>query len=92
VATIYAECPSCGAEGKLDDALVGRRIKCNKCGNPFTLEIGGTYDVIQAEAEPARTETTTGAPRAGTGPGRPAAKPEPADPDLLKRLEDWAEE
>src|SRR5262245_57307195 len=44
MATIYTECPSCGSEGKIDEALVGHKIKCKKCGNSFTLEVGGTYD------------------------------------------------
>lgn len=43
--TIFIECPSCGQEGKVDEGLVGRRIKCSKCGTSFTAGEVGTYDV-----------------------------------------------
>lgn len=49
--TIFIECPSCGQEGKINDDLVGRRIKCSRCGNSFTAGELGTYDVEGAPPE-----------------------------------------
>ena len=67
------------------------KIKCKKCGNSFVLEVGGSYDVIQPDTpSTARTETSGGRPRAGRP--APSSPPEPADPELAKRLERWAEE
>lgn len=92
MAIIFSECPECGAEGKVDDSLVGRRIKCNKCGQSFTFEIGGSYDLAPPVRPPAsaaqRPEGSSGPPaRSKDAPKRPAA-----DPELEKRLEQWAEE
>jgi hypothetical protein len=85
LATIYSECPACGSEGKIDDSLVGRRIKCKKCGVSFVLEIGGSYDLAQPE-RPARV-----APDRADSDAPSTPRP-PADPELERRLEQWAEE
>jgi hypothetical protein len=65
----YIECPSCGEEGKVDEAVLGRKIKCRKCGNSFIAEVGGTYDLKEV-----RPRT------AGPSPTRRPAPPDP-DPD-----------
>lgn len=31
------ECPHCGVNGAVDDSFVGRRVKCPKCTNTFTV-------------------------------------------------------
>lgn len=82
MAAVYAECPSCGTEGKIDDSLVGRKIKCSHCGQSFVFELGGSYDVVPDAR-----------PRPVSHPDEPPRSPPPEpDPELERRLERWAEE
>jgi predicted Zn finger-like uncharacterized protein len=97
MASLYIECPSCNAEGKIDESLVGSRIKCRKCGHPFVAEVGGSYDVVAPDPAP---EPEPPAPRESTTPSKgrsgKAAPKEPKaktpDPALDKLMERWAEE
>ena len=88
----YIECPNCGWEGKIDETLVGRRLKCPKCATSFVAEVGGTYDL----AEPAPTSTRRRP--SGARSDRPAPKgsePETEgtdEPDHKSGLEAWPEE
>jgi transposase len=95
--SIYIECPSCGEEGKIDETLVGRRIKCSKCGNSFKAEVGGSYDLAQPVRPPRQQSSADDAAEEQTTPQAPKkAKPktdaQPADPQLDKLMEKWAEE
>ncbi len=101
MASLYIECPSCNAEGKIDDSLLGSRIKCLKCGNPFVAEVGGSYDVVApepaAEPEPpspreSSTPTNARSGKAAPKPGAKTAKARTPDPALDKLMERWAEE
>lgn len=89
----YIECPSCGEEGKVDDTILGRKIKCKKCGNSFVAEVGGSYDLKDVRPT-----------KAGPAPSRRPSPPIDADdePEPKKRddseeprnswLEQWPEE
>ncbi|MBA3315409.1 MAG: PH domain-containing protein [Planctomycetaceae bacterium] len=35
MATLNYRCPNCGASHEVDEALVGDRVDCRKCGRPF---------------------------------------------------------
>jgi predicted Zn finger-like uncharacterized protein len=94
--SIYIECPSCNWEGKVDESFVGRKVKCGKCGNSFTVEVGGTYNLespaeppVPEEPEPIDVEQPKGSRRRAKSPPKPAAKP---DPNLEKLMDKWAEE
>jgi hypothetical protein len=45
VSSIFIECPQCGWEGKIDESLLGRQLKCPKSAISFKAEKGGTYDL-----------------------------------------------
>ena len=34
------QCPHCGVSGKVDDSLLGRKVKCPKCVNTFVVNAG----------------------------------------------------
>ncbi len=94
---IYIECPSCGVEGKIDESLVGKKIKCRQCQQPFVAEIGGTYD-LEIAPEPEEPAFPVAAPKAPSQGkrGKKAAKANPpAEPPGAKLnafLEKWPEE
>ena len=94
---VHIECPSCRWEGRVDESLVGRQLKCKKCGSSFRAEIGGSYD-MEAEPEPEPPPRPRAAPEPTTGPARraPRNKPirgsKPMDPDLEKMLDQWSDE
>jgi hypothetical protein len=81
MASHFIECPSCGWEGKVDDELVGHKIKCPKCKTSFTAEVGGTYDLddpAQAQgshrhsapsAEPAHPDEPSAIEESSQSPG-----------------------
>jgi hypothetical protein len=77
---VYIDCPSCGHEGKIDESVLGRRIKCPKCGGSFKAEIGGSYDLEPDANRPAQAKP------------KPKAGADPVDPGLEKLLDDWASE
>jgi hypothetical protein len=87
----YLECPSCGWEGKIEEELVGKRIKCPKCNESFTAEVGGSYDL-----EEPTSRSTPQSRRAGPPSGSPVAdepKPKKQEADEAKSwLEAWPEE
>jgi hypothetical protein len=89
----YIECPSCGWEGKINNELVGRRLKCPKCQSSFTAEVGGTYDVV---APPPPESPAPRTPRAAdpdrTEKAPPTAAPTQPPPGLEALLDRWAEE
>jgi hypothetical protein len=94
--TIYIECPSCGFEGKIDDALVGKKMKCRQCQQPFVAEIGGTYD-LERPPVPEQPEFPVAAPEApsnGKRGKKSKAKPPAQQPSaqLNAFLEKWPEE
>jgi uncharacterized protein (DUF983 family) len=41
MATIAAACPACQTRGSIPDTLVGKQVKCPKCGKPFTVAAEG---------------------------------------------------
>lgn len=92
---IYIECPECGAEGKIDESLLGRKMKCAKCGEGFVAEIGGEYDVVKPE--PPRVTSVPSAsppPPPGKPSRKPKAEPKPKAPDpaIEKMLDMWPED
>src|SRR5688572_13613454 len=47
---ISFQCAECGSRFAVDDRSAGKRVKCKKCGNIFTVPLGGpgiseAYDV-----------------------------------------------
>jgi len=50
---IMVSCPSCEADLRVKDELAGRRVKCPKCGNAFTIPqgAGGVQMRSMTEAE-----------------------------------------
>jgi len=98
------DCPACGWEGSIDASLVGRRMKCPKCKESFTAEVGGSYEL--EEVAPPPPSRVVAAPPADPGPAKKGAKARPkpkatATPpaasaavpdDLMSSLEKWAEE
>jgi predicted Zn finger-like uncharacterized protein len=101
MSSLYIECPSCNTEGKVDASLLGSRIKCLKCGHPFVVEVGGSYDVVAPEPAPAteperpapRASSTSAKGRSGKATPKPeATKSKAADPALDTLMERWAEE
>ena len=36
------QCPQCGASYQIDEANMGKRARCSKCGNSFTLALAET--------------------------------------------------
>lgn len=61
----FVTCPTCGEKGKLARELIGKRIKCQKCGTSFLV------------SAPVKAEAPVGAvahePATGAGPVRSAA-------------------
>jgi hypothetical protein len=70
---ITTKCPSCGQAAKVPENLVGKRVKCPGCGDPFTVAAAG------APAPPAAKKP---APAAVKPAPRPA--PRPAPPPLVE--------
>jgi hypothetical protein len=78
MSVVYIECPSCNWEDRVDETLVGKKIKCGKCGASFVAEVGGTYDL--AETKPARPGAPTPRPPRASGPAHSdREEPSPAD-------------
>jgi predicted Zn finger-like uncharacterized protein len=78
-------CPHCGANGRVPDTFIGRRVKCPKCQQPFT--------VAAAAAPPAPAAPRQAAPASPTPPPRavsprPAPPPPPAQEDALEEIGD----
>lgn len=95
MAVIDIECPSCGWEGKIDETLVGRNLKCSKCGASFLAEVGGTYDLADAPPSPEGAVSPRRPPAAG--PPRPSSSkssPEEAPEEEVGKswLEAWPSE
>jgi zinc-ribbon domain len=93
--SIIIECPSCNWEGKVAESLVGRKVKCGKCGNSFLVEVGGTYDLEPQAAPPAPEEPDPlpEMPRKGSkGPTKTKPAAAGPDPKLEKLMDQWAEE
>jgi hypothetical protein len=82
MARVTVECPNCAWEGEVDESLVGRKLKCTKCGTSFIAEAGTEYGV---EGQP-RT------PASGALPRDQAAADEGEDDDKKSWLEAWPEE
>jgi hypothetical protein len=51
-------CPSCGEKGKITPDLIGARIKCKKCGNPFLVSPPAAKPVAAAPATSAAAAPT----------------------------------
>ena len=75
MATVEITCPNCAWDDKIDESLLGRKVKCGKCGHSFEAESGGHYDLAdhrpgdvvpptrtqsEAEAEPQQTGSQPG--------------------------------
>ena len=41
---VTVECPECGCEAELDEDLLGSRIVCSDCAQPFVADAGGAHD------------------------------------------------
>lgn len=77
--TIRVECPNCGAAFKAPADAAGRRAKCRKCGEAFTLrETAEVYAL--ATAEPTAPRTAGAASAASTALHAPAASGATAGP------------
>ncbi|MDB5351854.1 MAG: hypothetical protein JWN86_3101 [Planctomycetota bacterium] len=89
---IYIECPKCAWEGKIDETLVGSRLKCGKCGTSFVAESGDAYDLVPPTRppEPEAPLPPTGPVR--TSKSKPGTEPKTPDPRLEKLMDQWAEE
>src|SRR5689334_105840 len=60
-------CPSCGEKGKIPPTMIGKRIKCAKCGNAF-LVAPPAPKVAASPPETAAVATPTpSVARVGTG-------------------------
>src|SRR5262245_31037000 len=74
---LKSNCPHCGVILKVNEAQVGRTVRCPKCAKPFTLKSAqGTAGTPSFEQAPQATETiappsaeTSGAP-AGPAPSQ----------------------
>jgi hypothetical protein len=58
---IFVTCPSCGEKGGLPNQLVGRKVRCQKCGKSFlaaaptaeTLTSGSALNLVAVAGKPA---------------------------------------
>ncbi|MHB9130395.1 MAG: zinc ribbon domain-containing protein [Armatimonadota bacterium] len=51
-------CPQCGVEGTVDDAMVGRRLKCAQCGTSFLVEAPSLELVMPVAGQPLPADST----------------------------------
>jgi hypothetical protein len=80
-------CPNCGANGRVPDTFIGRRVRCPKCQAPFTVTAGPEPPPAKAPAAPAPAAVKPKAPPAAAPPPRattprPAPPPPPPEDDL----------
>jgi Protein of unknown function (DUF4013) len=84
-------CPKCGANGRVPDTFIGRRVRCPRCQEPFTVT-AAPEPPAKAPAAPAPAGVKPKAPPAAAPPPRattprPAPPPPPED-DLYKGAEE----
>lgn len=72
-------CPGCDSELTAPDALLGKRVKCKNCGDPFTAKPMGEDEderpaksAAKARSKPARDEEDDERPRKSAKARRPA--------------------
>ncbi len=102
------ECPECAGDVEVDEAMLGRRVKCPKCKESFTAEKPGLYDFVEdanpkaSSPPPPPRPSPSQAPREGRanhnrpvksdGDTEPEALSDEMRSDLLSSMEKWAEE
>jgi hypothetical protein len=67
---MITKCPGCGQSAKVPENLVGKRVKCPACGDPFTVTAG-------AAPPPAKKPAPSAVKPAPKPAIRPAPKPAP---------------
>ncbi|MCA9186260.1 MAG: M48 family metalloprotease [Pirellulaceae bacterium] len=65
-------CPFCAQQYTIDDKMVGKRVRCKKCGEMFQLLIGGPS--AAKRAEPVATGKMAVEKRSAAAGGKPARK------------------
>jgi hypothetical protein len=81
---VQATCDSCGGRLKVPDNLVGRKVKCPRCGGPVTTGDTG----IAAGPAPKRPEALTERPPERKRPIEVEPLPEPDEREEERRDED----
>ncbi len=86
--TVDAECPECATTLQVDEADLGRRMKCPKCKFVFDAErADGAYELVDPPSPPKSRR------RGEEGPGR--VEPDEVDEstdELRRKMEEWADE
>jgi hypothetical protein len=90
--SVHIECPSCRWEGKVDEAVLGRQLKCKKCGSSFLAEIGGSYDVDLPQSEAVEPPPSRAPRRPGAARRKRIGSAKPIDAEHEKLLDRWADE
>lgn len=82
--TIKCACPDCGAKYRLPIEAQGRRAKCKKCGNPFSVPKKNDMEdsILSWLAEPEHEEEEIARPRVINMPRAEEA----IDDDVAKRI------
>jgi predicted Zn finger-like uncharacterized protein len=80
---VQTACTSCAAKLKVKDELVGKSIKCPKCGKVF--KVAGEADGTAVKAGVAASATKDGAVKSAPAAEKPAKKPPPPPPRLGRR-------
>lgn len=91
----YITCPNCGWEDKIDDSMLGKKLKCPKCATSFLAEVGGSYDLALPPDAPRsakpRVPVTPKDPRSAPPEPAPGAGHEEGDTEWKSWLEAWPE-
>ncbi len=87
------ECPQCGASYKIDEAKLGKKGRCSKCGNSFTLALSGPDPVKPLVAEVV-DEQPSGDPfslLAAASAAQSAAAPPPKRKSFFEKAKEWTD-
>src|SRR5690349_19837341 len=79
-------CPHCGANGRVPDTFIGRRVRCPKCQQPFT--VAAPAGPPPAAPRPAPAASPTPPPRTAAPRAAPPPPPPPVQEDSLEEVVD----
>lgn len=84
--TVDVECPECATTIQIDEADLGRRMKCTKCKFVFDAErADGAYELVDPPSPPRSR-------RRADGGAEPDGSDDESIDELRRRMEQWADE